>query len=64
LKHLLEGFVGAIFGAVLFMVIVFYTDSEPNWDFAYVLMGICFIMGAALGERFLEWIKNVIQHVW
>ena len=61
--RILEGLIGAVFGAILSMVI-FYFIEEINWNFAYLIMGICFILGATLGETFLEWIRNVLKWIW
>ena len=64
MAHILEGLVGAVLGAVLFLAITYWVGGEPNWTFAFVLMAICFVLGAAVGRRFLEWMRNIIEHVW
>lgn len=60
---LLQGLFGALFGAVLSMVIFFWV-GDVNWSYAYLIMGICFVLGAALGHRFLEWIRDLIRALW
>jgi hypothetical protein len=63
-QYVIQGLVGAVLGAVLYMVIAFYADGAVDPTFAVVLMAVCFALGALLGERGLEWLKNVIQYIW
>lgn len=62
-KRVGEGLVGALLGGVVATGLSWSSSSGINWPFVYLFMGICFVLGLAVGERFLQWVADLIRHV-
>ena len=62
-KRVGEGLVGALLGGVVASGLSYSSSTGINWPFVYLFMGICFVLGCAIGGGFLQWVADLIHHV-
>ena len=63
-KRIGEGCVGALLGAVLAAGISYYLGDAASWPFVVLVIGACFVLAGTIGEAFLQWMADLLRHLW
>ncbi len=62
-KRIGEGLIGALLGAAIVGVIAFYVEDGVGWPLAFLVLAICFVLGALVGGRSLFWLLETLSNL-